>query len=244
MAKKHQLRKLRTGTVINATSKQQEKEVIKALQTVEAEIKERYPVQLHHRKKWMLCRIVEDLNEAFPDVDFHCERKSSYMSPDGGVLAIVDAEGKTYPILISEVKNQGTNDLRIKEGKKKQSMGNAIERLGKNVIGIRTAMIKESICPFVCFGYGYDFHEGSSIRDRVITIARFGKLNKTYLYNEGPHDRIDRGSFYFRLERWTPEEMAEIMLDVAERSVLYYLSKYGKDRFLEASDAAVTPSFR
>ena len=33
MAKKKQLRKLRTGTVINATSKQQEMEVIKAIFT-------------------------------------------------------------------------------------------------------------------------------------------------------------------------------------------------------------------
>ena len=43
-------------------------------------------------------------------------------------------------ILISEVKSQGTNDAREKEGKSKQAMGNAIERLGKNMIGFRTPL--------------------------------------------------------------------------------------------------------
>ena len=218
--------------MINATSKQQELEVIKALLLVEEEIKNRHDVRLHHRKRWMLTHIVDELNDYFQNVDFHSERENTYMSPDGGVLSILDNEDNAYPILISEVKHQGTNKERMKEGKKKQAMGNAIERLGKNVIGIRTAMIRESICPFVCFGYGDDFHEGSSIRDRVVTIAMFGMLNKTYLHNEGPHGRVDRGSFYFRCKKWTPEEMAAVMLDIADRSILYYFSKYGKDAFL------------
>jgi type II restriction enzyme len=232
MARKRDLRKLRKGTVINVTSKKQEESITKALQTVEANIKDTYNINLDHSTRWYLKDIVESLNKEFSNVEFSCEQDNTYMTPDGGIMSIVDKSGESYPILISEVKNQGTNDLRMEEGKPKQAMGNAIERLGKNVIGFRTALVKESICPFVCFGYGYDFHEGSSIRDRVVTIARFGKLNKTYLHNEGPHDRIDRGAFYFRRERWSPEEMAEIMLDVADRSILYYFSKYGKDRFL------------
>ena len=137
-----------------------------------------------------------------------------------------------YPIVISEVKNQGTNDLRLKEGKKKQAKGNAIERLGKNVIGFRTALMRESIFPFVCFGYGCDFAPDSSILDRVTTIAMFGKLNKTYLYNE-EQGKFNRGSFYFREKKWSVNEMFEIMKDIAERSVLYYFSKYTEAHFLE-----------
>jgi type II restriction enzyme len=45
-----------------------------------------------------------------------------------------------YPVLIAEVKNQGTNDLRAEEGLLKQAKGNAIERLGKNLLGLRTAL--------------------------------------------------------------------------------------------------------
>ena len=55
-------------------------------------------------------------------------------------MYIVTKDEQKYPILITEMKNQGTNDLRLKEGKKKQAKGNAIERLGKNVIGFRTAL--------------------------------------------------------------------------------------------------------
>ena len=34
------------------------------------------------------------------------------------------------------------------------------------------------IMPFVCFGYGCDFEKGSSILDRVVTIAMFGPLRE------------------------------------------------------------------
>jgi hypothetical protein len=67
------------------------------------------------------------------------------------------------PFLITEVKNQGTNDLRAKEGLRKQARGNAIERLGKNVIGFRMALLHESIFLFACFGDGCDFAPDSSI---------------------------------------------------------------------------------
>jgi len=43
--------------------------------------------------------------------------------------------------------------------------------------------------------------------------------------------KFNRGSFYFREQPWTVEEMSEVMKDIAERSVLYYFSKYGQDHF-------------
>jgi type II restriction enzyme len=136
----------------------------------------------------------------------------------------------SYPILIAEVKNQGTNDMRAEEGLPKQAKGNAIERLGKNVIGLRAALMRESIFPFVCFGYGCDFAKDSSILDRVSTVAMFGRLNRTYLHNE-EGGKFNRGSFYFRREKWSVDEMFEIMKDIAERSVLYYFSKYKVEHF-------------
>ncbi len=59
----------------------------------------------------------------------------------------------------------------------------------------------------------------------------FGKLNKTYLYNE-ESGKFNRGSFYFRPEKWTVAEMAQIMKDIAERSIQYYFSKYKEETFL------------
>ena len=90
--------------------------------------------------------------------------------------------------------------------------------------------MRESIFPFVCFGYGCDFEANSSILDRVTTMAMFGQLNKTYLHNE-EGGKFNRGSFYFRPKQWTVQEMQEVMKDIAERSVLYYFSKYREDHF-------------
>lgn len=191
-----------------------------------------HKITLVHEKQWLLKKIVKELRHSYPEIEFHCHFDTSSIRPDGGILYI---KGKpndklTYPILIAEVKNQGTNDLRVTEGLPKQAKGNAIERLGKNLIGLRTALMRESIFPFVCFGYGCDFKADSSILDRVSTMAMFGKLNTTYLHNE-EGGKFNRGSFYFRPQKWSVGEMAAIMKDVAERSVLYYFSKYREDHF-------------
>lgn len=229
MSDSNLLRKTRYNTIINHISKGQEKEVITALRNVEKMVMDKFPnIKLSHQKTLTLRFVVEHLKKSFPDVEFYYKFDNSFMSPDGGFLSMIDDEGQIYPILIPEVKNQGTNDKRIQEGLGKQAKGNAIERLGKNVIGLRTYFLTENIFPFVCFGYGCDFDDDSSILDRVITIAMFGRLNKTYLHNQPP---FNRGSFYFRREKWTVDEMTKIMYDICEKSIFYYYSKYGENRF-------------
>ncbi len=238
MARKHQLRNQREGTVINVTSKRQESDVIQALTRVERHLcgKFKRKIRLVHEKQWYLKDIVAELHHTYPEVEFHYHFDKSSIRPDAGILCIKGepCDKLTYPILIAEVKNQGTNDLRAKEGLPKQAKGNAIERLGKNVIGLRAAFMRETIFPFVCFGYGCDFEKGSSILDRVSTMAMFGKLNTTHLHNE-ESGKFNRGSFYFREKRWSVREMAEIMTDIAERSVLYYFSKYRETHFRRPS---------
>ena len=234
MADSDRLRVQRTGTIINATSKQQEKDIIQALYQVVDYLSKKFGTRivLTHQKRWHLKDIVRELRQTYPEVEFHYHFDTSSILPDGGILFIESNkdDGLTYPILISEVKNQGTNDRRAQEGLPRQARGNAIERLGKNLIGLRTALMRESIFPFVCFGYGCDFEDISSILDRVSTMAMFGRLNKTYLHNE-EGGKFNRGSFYFREERWTVDEMANVMIDIAERSILYYFSKYREDYF-------------
>ncbi len=234
MARKAQLRDQRAGTVINVTSKRQESEIIQALLQVEEHLRRKFEkkIRLVHEKQWYLKDIVAELRHTYPDTEFHYHFESSSIRPDGGILYIQGRPGDklTYPILIAEVKNQGMNDLRAQEELPRQARGNAIERLGKNLIGLRAALMHESIFPFVCFGYGCDFEPGSSILDRVSTMAMFGKLNTTYLHNE-EGGKFNRGSFYFRPDRWTVDEMVAIMKDIAERSVLCYFSKYREDHF-------------
>mgnify|MGYP000321372557 CR=1 FL=1 len=239
MARKYLLREQHKGMVINVTSKKQETEIIQALEIVVAHLQHRFGkrISLYHSPRWLLSNIVAELKHTYPDIEFHDPFVASAIRPDGGILSILprrEDDPYTYPILIAEVKNQGTNDLRAREGLPKQAKGNAIERLGKNVIGLRTALMREGIFPFVCFGYGCDFEDNSSILDRVVTIAMFGKLNATYLHNE-ENGKFNRGSFYFRPEKWTVDEMAKCMKDIAERSVLYYFSKYREDHFRQSS---------
>jgi type II restriction enzyme len=232
MSHKDELRNQRTGTIINKTSLKMEKDVMKALCQTQEYIISKFGVELDHVPDLYLKEIVLELRAMYKNVDFSYRFDKSSMRPDGGILSIVSKNReKKYPILITEVKNQGTNDLRVKEGKTKQSKGNAIERLGKNVIGFRTALLHESIFPFVCFGDGCDFAPDSSILDRVITISMFGELNTVRVHNEGLKGIFNRGSFYFREERWTVAEMFKIMKEISEKSVHYYFSKYGEDCF-------------
>ena len=239
MANRDRLRELRKNTIINKDSKKQETELDKALSEVVCYLEDRFAkrITLIHKKQWLLRDIINELRPYFPDTDLHCHSEKTNMKPDGGILTIKSSMDSTLtcPILISKVKRQGTNDSREKEGQSKQAKGNAIERLGKNLIGFRTVLLRESIFPFVCFGYGCDFEKGSSTLDKVSTMAMFGKLNKTYLHNDGD-GQFNRGSFYFRAEEWTADEMFDIMKDIAERSVLYYFSKYREDHFTDSFD--------
>jgi len=61
-------------------------------------------------------------------------------------------------------------------------------------------------------------------------MAMFGELNKTYLHNE-EGGKFNRGSFYFRPNPWSVDEMAKAMADIAERAALYYFSKYRENHF-------------
>ena len=230
MSRKTQLRIDHRNMVLNNTSKKQDKALLSAVMRVKATLEEAYPgYRFLFQKKILLNEIITHLKHEFTETPFSFCKESSFMTPDGGILSMISITETRYPILISEKKNQGTNDLRLQEGKKRQAQGNAIERLGKNVIGFRTALLSESIFPFICFGDGCDFDESSSIPDRVRTIAMFGDLNTIYLHNNGP---FNRGTFFFRPSAWSEAEMFQHCLEIAERSILYYLSKYGKPHFL------------
>lgn len=128
MANSDQLRVLRTGTVINLTSRAQEKDIERALKRVVERLRDFAPIALVHSKEWKLDAICARLRRHFPDVDFHCHFHTSGIRPDGGFLWLVANDNEQFPLLIAEVKNQGTNDRRAQEGLPRQARGNAIER--------------------------------------------------------------------------------------------------------------------
>lgn len=222
MAHKNRLRELRENTVINNKSKHEDKDIFVCIMRVIEYIHEKYPeLVIVHKKQMLIREIVDYVKKSTGIDDFHFELDTTFIKPDGGILFIKIGD-ILYPILMSERKNQGTNDLRLLEGKEKQGKGNAVERLGKNVIGLRTLMMSYDIFPFICFGDGCDFEAGSSIRDRVVTINQFGKLNKIYVKKE---NRLERGSFFFRSEHWTIDEMFEVMKEIVDQSISYYKEK-------------------
>lgn len=96
--------------------------------------------------------------------------KKSCMSPDGGILFVVTKKGKKYPLLITEDKIQGTNDVLFKNGKKKQPTGNAIERAAKNMNLSKTLSGNLSYFPYVLFASGCDFYHTESISMRLVQM--------------------------------------------------------------------------
>ena len=234
MAKRDQLRNIRKGTVINVSSKKMESDLIKALRIVEEKISRNYDVPITWEDKIKLSLIVDDLRKNYPEIDFFHFFDSTFLKPDGGILYITDLKGNRYPILIAEAKRQGTNDLRAKEGLEKQARGNAIERLGKNLIGFRTWLAHEDIFPFVVFGEGNDFSDESSILDRVVTMSMFAPLNRIELISDPASKHFKRGSFFFREKSWTVSEIHPILHEIADNSLKYYLDKYGSANFVQS----------
>ena len=113
MSKKEELRAQRINTIINGVSKYQEKDVNIALETVKSYIKEEFNVILKHDKTIRLMDIISKLKLLYNDVHFTETFESSNMRPDGGILYLASLSGNYFPVLITEVKNQGTNDLRL-----------------------------------------------------------------------------------------------------------------------------------
>lgn len=73
--------------------------------------------------------------------EFNYEFIDRSIIPDGGILFLVNKKNENkLPLVIAEIKRQGTNKERVSEGKSKQA------------IGIRAMMNYEKITPFVCFG--------------------------------------------------------------------------------------------
>lgn len=222
------------GKELTQTSSKMDNLILTCVDEIKIKLQNQYHnrINLCHEKKIYLKDIVAKLRKIYPNEDWLYNFETSTIKPDGGILYLIDKSGKQYPILIAEQKSQGTNNRVIQETGKKQARGNAIERLGKNLIGLRTWLKDEEIFPFVCFGSGCDFEQNSSILDRVSTMAEFSKLNNINLFATVDSKRCP-GSFYFHEKALLKNDFLKIMMDIAERSILYYFSKYGKESFIE-----------
>ena len=191
--------------VINTTSKGQESMVVAARNAVVKRLTEEFGVVLHYEREWKLAEVVRKLRLHFPDVPFFYNIRE-FLHRAGRRHPFHAGQGRRLlPDPDCRGEESGDERLAGDRGEASEAKGNAIERLGKNVIGFRTAMLNEGIIPFVCFGDGCDFHQSSSILDRVVTIAMFGPLNEIQVVPQGDKGAFNRGSFFFgawRRTRW------------------------------------------
>lgn len=236
---KVQSKKLRENTnqhkPKNDNSKWQDKKIIKATNRVIDELSNRYPnLEFELDKRLFLKDLVVSLKKQNPDYDFEDVMKTTYMKPDGGILYMIN-DGIKHPILVSEEKQQGTNDIRMAEGLDKQSKGNAVERIGKNIGVVELLFCNENINPFVAFLQGCDFHPTETIPDRVKATFRFLRKNQINLYKKRLGDLSVAGSYYMKGNKadlgeprveWSEDEMYDVMIQIADKSVEYYLTKY------------------
>ena len=88
--------------------------------------------------------------------------RSSWIAPDGGIWSLPEYG----PVLAAEVKHQGTNDL---PGKKKGSIGNAIERAAKNIMALQSYFYNRphGAFPYVIFIAGCDFHPSETCYKKI-----------------------------------------------------------------------------
>ena len=150
----------------------------------------------------------------------YLEIQGSSIRPDGGII-FMTFNGEQYPVLIHEAKKQGTNVARAKEGKRKQAKGNAIERAHKNVNEIRNYMRGYTYFPYVIHATGCDFEDGSSIKDRMGALTMGQPYNQIYIENPTNNygDQEQLVTVFVRDRYYTPAEMCDNLLQVAERSI-------------------------
>ena len=158
-------------------------------------LKNKYPnLQFRYRKELKK----EEINTALHKIDSSLGQelfvKTATIKPDGGLIEVLDDNGKWRVVVISEAKHQGKDIENISKGilvgtKKDQDTmvaGNAIERAHKNVNEIANFMLNEKYFPYILF------LEGSNFLTQDVTVTRPDGRKVTLHYNDGGLNRLDR----------------------------------------------------
>ena len=176
------------------------------------------------------------------------EDKRVSIKPDGGII-FMSFKGEKFPLIIIEDKCQGTNDSRHAEGKKKQALGNAIERAFKNVNAAKMMCIHSPCFPYAIFASGCDFHHTETIAQRLeagnmgfenhyLDMSHNGCIRnwealipqinvKKHIYSNGM--RADIASIFVKAHkwdegehncsRWTTEEYQHICCHIIDQTM-------------------------
>jgi len=168
----------------NKQSKKDEKKVLEAMRRVIAYLEDRLELakrgyELEYIKSIKLSELIDIIKSYEKRFEYaNLTNENSFIKPDGGIVILKSKTDKNFKriVLAVEMKKQGTNDQRVKEGKNIQAQGNAIERLGKNLIGIRSTLQYEKITPFISFGWGIDFRRPEKLEFYCISSKFCGNV--------------------------------------------------------------------
>lgn len=181
-----------------------------------------------------------------PDPD--PENKGVSMRPDGGII-FANFNGIEYPIFIGEDKVQGTNDLRLAEGKPRQSLGNAIERAAKNIRGCEMLCAHMQTFPYVIFASGCDFHKSETIAKRI-EMMNMGRPNHYMNISPTTTDVEKQNSLEKMLENTNVEKLlghgiASVYVKAHKWNEMKHgSSRWSKNELLSISKSVITKTLR
>ena len=137
------------------------------------------------------------------------------LEPSDGAVLLLGGRDITFPILIA---------THIHDAKPETLLNLAL-----TFSKARAACFQEAIFPFVAF---CDRAAGSGAGPASDAIAAIGHLGAPNVERLFPESRaIALGTFHARVEDWGQGDLRARCLAIAERSVHYYLAKYGKAQF-------------
>lgn len=227
------LRKTITDNKINSKKAQIiEKEVITATRKAQEKMQMTFPkYNFIWEKELKKTDIHNNIKNMFINnlVGTNLTINKSGIKPDGGLLYLKIGEMK-FLLGATEAKIQGTNDIRLEEGKCKQARGNAIERSTKNYLEICNFLSNENICPYLIFMNGCDLEDTSSyIRDRITSMNLGSPFNNLYIENiPDIYGKLHpRASIFIGIS--DTDIMVDKIFEMFCISMKYYLIKYQKE---------------
>jgi hypothetical protein len=222
-SKKQREVKTRDGTngINSKAAKKHDTNVKKVCAKIFKEIQKEYP-QYNFSHAASISK--EEIAKAALGKDWRSYKPSSTRStgpkPDGGIIYVHDGD-KKYPVLIAEAKKQGTNDVRMAEGLKKQARGNAIERAYKNVEETKIFTQDLDYFPYTIVAHGYDFKKGSSILDRLDGLTKYRPRNKDYTL-----DKDQKTTVHVRAKEFSKKEIYDRLKPSTKKCVDHVISAW------------------
>lgn len=182
-------------SIFHPTSRIHDKEVFNISILVKNKLENDYPkLKFRYRRELFKTEINESLKKIDSCLGGTIYVENSKIKPDGGILEVLDDNGKWRVVLVSEAKYQGKDIENIKKGKLVGKFndqdcmvaGNAIERAYKNLNEIANYMLSEIYFPYIIF------LEGSNFLTQDVSVKRPDGREVVLHYNDGMINRLDR----------------------------------------------------